>query len=239
MSECCCSVKIQNLNVIKSGQIILSGIDLAANHGEILAIIGRNGSGKTTLLNAILHAADHKNKIQFFDSFGERILNPKIGYVPQKLNFDRGNPLTVLNLFCTNSTNFPIWFGASKSRTSQVFKLLKKIGVENSINKPLGLLSGGELQRVLLAFALDPHPDILLLDEPISAVDSKGIEVFYKILISMRNEFHMPIILVSHDLAQMKKYATKYALIEQRILEIGNAQNLSKSSKIKEIFGFD
>ncbi|MBR0423042.1 MAG: ATP-binding cassette domain-containing protein, partial [Clostridia bacterium] len=127
----------------------------------------------------------------------------------------------------------------SNKRKKKAEEILEKVGAQNHINKPIGKLSGGELQRVLLAFALEPMPDILLLDEPVSAVDRKGISRFYSIITAMRKDFHMPVVLVSHDLGHVMKYATSYALMNHTISEIGNADNLSKSKKVREVFGLD
>ena len=118
-------------------------------------------------------------------------------------------------------------------------EMLRKVGAENHVNKPIGKLSGGELQRVLLAFALDPMPDILLLDEPVSAVDRKGISRFYDIINSLRSDYHMPVILVSHDLGHVMKYATSYALIDYTVVEIGKASDLMHSQKVRETFGIN
>ncbi len=239
MNKCHCSVKIKNLQVRQGGHVILDQVTLSANHSETLALIGQNGAGKTTLLKAILHSMDFKGAIDFFDSQGKRIPNPKIGYVPQRLSFDQNTPITVMDLFCANSSSVPVWLGYSKKRKEKAYEILEKVGAQNHIYKPIGKLSGGELQRVLLAFALDPMPDILLLDEPVSAVDRKGISQFYSIIKSMREDYHMPVILVSHDLGHVMKYATSYALINHGVVETGNAQNLLKSQKVRETFGID
>lgn len=239
MNKCHCSVHIKNLSVRRGGHKILDNINLTANHGETLALIGRNGAGKTTLLKSILKSVDFKGDIVFFNSQGVKISNPKIGYVPQRLSFERNTPMTVLDLFCANSSRMPIWIAHSKNQKAKAFDMLKKVGVENHLNNPIGKLSGGELQRVLLAFALDPMPDILLLDEPVSAVDRKGISQFYGIINSLRNDYHMPIILVSHDLGHVVKYATSYALLDHTVIETGNASNLKNSQRVRETFGID
>lgn len=237
MKECHCSVKIKNLYVKKGGHTILHNVTLTANHGETLALIGKNGAGKTTLLKAILHSVPYSGKIEFFDSNGNKISNPKIGYVPQRLSFDSSTPITVMDLFCANSSKLPVWLVHGKKK--RALELLEKVGVHTHVNSPIGRLSGGELQRVLLAFALDPRPDILILDEPVSAVDRKGISNFYSIINSMRNDYHMPVILVSHDLGHVAKYASSYALINHTVEEIGSAKELSQSTKVRETFGFD
>ena len=239
MSKCHCSVKIKNLMVKRGGNTILHHVTLAANHGETLALIGRNGAGKTTFLKAISGGVGYSGTIEFFDSNGIKISNPKIGYVPQRLGFDKNTPITVLDFLCSNLTNFPVWFGHKSKQRKKALEILERVGAQNHINKSIGMLSGGELQRVLLASALEPRPDILILDEPVSAVDRNGISTFYGIIDSMREEYHMPVILVSHDLGHVVKYANSYALINHTVLEIDKAENLLKSYKVREIFGMD
>jgi len=175
MKECHCSVKIRNLRVKRGSNIILDNVSLTANHGETLALIGRNGAGKTTLLKAILRVGEFCGRIDFFDSKGNKISNPKIGYVPQRLSFDRSTPLTVMDLFCANSSRLAVWLGHTKKTRNKAIEVLEKVGMNKHVDSPLGRLSGGELQRVLLAFALEPRPDILLLDEPTNNLDLECI----------------------------------------------------------------
>ena len=135
-------------------------------------------------------------------------------------------------------SKFPIWFKISKNIFNRINEILEKFSIRYLINKPIGSLSGGEMQRVLLAFALEPVPDMLILVEPSSALDSKGVNFFYSLIVKMRKEYHMPVILVSHDLIQVKKNVTKYALIESgSIIEVDNIQNLTESGNVKDIFG--
>lgn len=177
---CHCSVKIEELSVRKGSTEILNQVNLTANHGEILALIGRNGAGKTTLLKAILGQTPYSGRISYFNCQGKRIDRPRIGYVPQFLAFDRSTPVTVEDLFCANRSRIPVWMSHGKKRQKEAESLLEKVGGTGLFRKKLGALSGGELQRVLLAFALDPLPDLLLLDEPVSAVDRKGVGVFLR-----------------------------------------------------------
>ncbi|MDR1364813.1 MAG: ATP-binding cassette domain-containing protein [Oscillospiraceae bacterium] len=237
LKKCQCSVKIENLSVFDNNRLILKSITFDANHGEILALLGRNGSGKTTILKALLNCIQYIGKIIFFNSRGQKIKNPKIGYVPQKLVFEKNSPLTVADFFCTNLTNFPIWLGKTKRTIEKINNILNKFEISYLANERLGRLSEGELQRVLLAFALEPVPDILILDEPSSSLDTKGIDFFYSLITKVRSEFHMPIVLVSHDLIHIKRYATKYVLIENgTLIEILPISNLAESSNAKKIF---
>ena len=237
---CHCSVKIEELSVRKGSTEILNQVNLTANHGEILALIGRNGAGKTTLLKAILGQTPYSGRISYFNCQGKRIDRPRIGYVPQFLAFDRSTPVTVEDLFCANRSRIPVWMSHGKKRQKEAESLLEKVGGTGLFRKKLGALSGGELQRVLLAFALDPLPDLLLLDEPVSAVDRKGVGVFYDLVTSLRSEYHMPVILVSHDLGHVKKYASKAAFLQDGPVAMQNAvDKVLNNPQVREAFGLD
>ena len=237
---CHCSVKIEELSVRKGSTEILNQVNLTANHGEILALIGRNGAGKTTLLKAILGQTPYSGRISYFNCQGKRIDRPRIGYVPQFLAFDRSTPVTVEDLFCANRSRIPVWMSHGKKRQKEAESLLEKVGGTGLFRKKLGALSGGELQRVLLAFALDPLPDLLVLDEPVSAVDRKGVGVFYDLVTSLRSEYHMPVILVSHDLGHVKKYASKAAFLQDGTVAMQNAvDKVLNNPQVREAFGLD
>ena len=237
---CHCSVKIEELSVRKGSTEILNQVNLTANHGEILALIGRNGAGKTTLLKAILGQTPYSGRISYFNCQGKRIDRPRIGYVPQFLAFDRSTPVTVEDLFCANRSRIPVWMSHGKKRQKEAESLLEKVGGTGLFRKKLGALSGGELQRVLLAFALDPLPDLLLLDEPVSAMDRKGVGVFYDLVTSLRSEYHMPVILVSHDLGHVKKYASKAAFLQDGTVAMQNAvDKVLNNPQVREAFGLD
>lgn len=237
--ECKCEIKINNLSVKVNNEYIINNINLDVHHSEILALIGKNGAGKTTLLKAIMNRIPYTGNIVFINSKGGKIKRPKIGYVPQRLIFDKSTPVTVLDLFSINMGRLPVWLGCTDKTKSKAREMLMKVGASEHINKSLGSLSGGELQRVLLAFALYPVPDILLLDEPVSAVDRKGINTFYDIILSMRQEYHMPIILVSHDLGHVKKYANNVVLMDKTIIATGTSDNFMKDKRFLQTFGLE
>ena len=113
---------------------------------------------------------------------------------------------------------------------------LKKVEAEELLEKKLGDLSGGELQRVLLALALTPMPDILLLDEPVSGVDMKGMGIFYDIVSNMRKKYDLTIILISHDFELVKKYADKVVLLDKTIKKQGSPKDVFSSKEFNELF---
>lgn len=239
MEQCKCSTQIRGLTVRKRDGLIIHDVTLDVHHGEIMAIIGRNGAGKTTLLKALLGRIPYTGSILFTDPKGARVEKPRIGYVPQNMVFDRSTPMTVADMLCANLSEFPIWLGHKKEKLERADAMLKKVGGKNLLSKRLGSLSGGEMQRVLLAFALEPMPDLLLLDEPVSAVDRKGIEVFYDLVTSLRSEYHMPVILVSHDLSHVVRYATRAALLDRTILVSGDVKTVMASPEVREAFGLN
>lgn len=238
METCKCSIRIRDLSVKKGNDEILSHVDMDVHHGQIMALIGRNGAGKSTLLKALLGQIPYQGEIAFSDSKGDPVAKPCIGYVPQNLVFDRTTPVTAADMLCANHSRFPVWLGHRKEKLDRAAALLKNVGAgPDLLKKRLGSLSGGELQRVLLAFALEPRPDLLLLDEPVSAVDRRGIEAFYDLVTSMRQEYHMPVILVSHDLSHVEKYATCVTLLDRTVLKSGSVKEVMSSPEMKEVFG--
>lgn len=239
MEACKCSTKIRNLTVKKNDGLLIYDVSLDVHHGEIMALIGRNGAGKTTLLKALLGRIPYTGSVSFSDPKGVPVAKPHIGYVPQNLVFDRSTPVTVADMLCANSSTMPVWFGHKKEKLEQAEAMLRKVGAKDLMNKRLGTLSGGELQRVLLSFALEPMPDLLLLDEPVSAIDRKGIEVFYDLVTSLRSEYHMPVILVSHDLSHVAKYATSAALLDKTVLVRGDVKTVMATKEVREVFGLD
>lgn len=238
MKESCkCSLNVQNLSVKKDGRLLLHDVSFEVHHGEIAALIGRNGAGKTTLLRALLGRIPHTGSIQFFGPSGAEISKPKIGYVPQNISLDRSMPVTVGDLLCANLSSSPVWLFHKKTARTEAEALLNATGGKNLLDKPIGTLSGGELQRVLLAFALRPTPDLLLLDEPVSAVDNRGIEAFYEMVAGLRREYHMPIILVSHNLSHVRRYTTTAILLDRTVLLTGSTERVMHSEEVRQTFG--
>lgn len=222
-----CETKVENFGVRVGNLTILDDVSFTMNCGELTALIGQNGAGKSTLLKSILGEVEHTGTLNYFDAKGKH-LKPIIGYVPQTLKFDATSPISVLDLFMSCLTWKPIWLFPSTFIRERVLKNLRRVQAEYLIDRRLGALSGGELQRVLLALALDPMPDLLLLDEPVSGVDKDGIEIFYKLAAKLCAEEDMAILLISHDLEQVKKYADKVILLNKKILKVGT---------VAEVFG--
>jgi len=232
-----CGVKIKDLGVVSDGKIILNDINLEVHCGEFLALIGRNGAGKTTLLKAILGEIKHEGEIEYVDHCGCGISHAHVGYVPQHFFFDKSSPVSVCDFLNAYKNPAPV-FNGNKNGIEKVRKSLEKVGAAHLENRRLGELSGGELQRVMLAFALNPIPDLLILDEPISGVDQRGMDIFYNLVADLRKEHHIAVILVSHDFALVEKYATRVALIDKKIIAEGNTKQVFESKAFFDVFGY-
>lgn len=237
MSKSCgfCCTKISNISVKRGTKQILSNINIHIHCGKLTTIIGKNGAGKSTLLKAILGEIPHEGEIVFRNKENEE-KKIRIGYVPQKLDLEN-SPITVYDMVASFSTNKPVFLYKSKKVYENIKSHLKDFGAEMLIDRKVNRLSGGELQRVMLAMAMMDKPDLLILDEPISGIDKNGKEQFYKKIYELKKEFDMAIILVSHDFEYVKKYADDVILINQVIEEEGTPSQVFKSKKFLETFG--
>ena len=230
-----CCLRIQGLSVTIGNDIILNNIDLHMHCGELVALIGPNGAGKSTLLKAILGQQDFDGVISFAVP-GQRNRTPKIGYVPQSPTFDPGDPVTVADLFACCMTKRPAFLGLSKAMRSKILACLERVQSEYLIDKRVGTLSGGELQRVLLALALEPIPNILILDEPLSGVDVDGIESLMDMLDDIRKDYDLSILMTTHDFATLPIYADQVALIDRSLVCIGTPVEVLGSDAFRKVF---
>lgn len=232
-----CCTKIENFGVTIGKNEIFKDVNLHIHCGELTALIGPNGAGKSTLLKAILGEINHEGKLHYVDAKGKHTGNPVIGYVPQYLNFDLSTPTSVMDVFMACLSNKPTWLFSGKKIRSHVLQNLKRVKAEHLIDRRIGALSGGELQRVLLALALDPVPDLLLLDEPVSGVDQNGLALFYEIVSEIRKSNDLAIILISHDLNLVAKHADRVVLLNKTVVCNGSPQDVFHDERTKKIFG--
>ena len=229
--------KINNISVNISGQEILKNVSIHVHCGQLTVIIGRNGAGKSTLLKAILGEIEHSGNIVFTDMKDNRTKKIKIGYVPQKINVERHMPTTVYDLFASCISDIPVFLKKDKKLYKEIKEQLNIFGADELIDKSIGELSGGELQRVLIAIATKPIPNLLILDEPVSGIDENGTRSFYKILQELKNKYDMSIILVSHDFELTKQYADKVILLDKEVIKEGTPEQVFESLEFKCKFG--
>ncbi len=233
--EHCCT-KVDHLTVRFGANTVLDNVDLHVNCGEVVAVVGPNGAGKTTLLRTILGEIPYEGTIAFRVS-GDISKKPKVGYVPQKLQFDCDSPISVADLVTSAISPEPVWRGISKRGLEKAGGVLALFSVEPLLNRRIGELSGGELQRVLLAIAMTPEPDLLLLDEPASGVDANGLSLFYQIITDLRKKHDISVILVTHDLAGISSYVDRLVLLNRSIIAEGEPKEVLSDEKLIKTFG--
>ena len=230
-----CCLKIQNISVRYGAEEALSGVNLHMHCGQIVALIGPNGAGKSTLIHAILGQQAYTGSITFHGPDG-REQKLRIGYVPQSPNFAKGDPISVLDLFCCCIGKRPAFLRPRAAMREKVLQCLSNVDAESLIDRRVGALSGGELQRVLLALALEPMPNMLILDEPLSGVDVEGMALLMDMLDGIRKKFDLSILMTTHDFSMLEKYADRVVLLRERVLCEGTPEQVLSSDAFAEVF---
>lgn len=229
-------IKIKDLGVTIGEQTILKNINLHIHCGTLTAIIGKNGAGKSTLLKAILGDIPHEGEIAFKDRENGRLQKLKIGYVPQYLNVEKHTPVSVYDMIASYQSNVPVFLRKSRRVYEEIRESLSVFEAESLIDKQVCNLSGGELQRVLLSMAVMDEPNLLLLDEPVSGIDQNGMELFYKRMEYLKEHFDLAVILISHDLDYVRKYADHVVLLDGEILMQGTPKEVYASEAFRKAF---
>jgi zinc transport system ATP-binding protein len=232
-------VTIQNLTVKLGDREILRRLNASIPRGKISALIGLNGSGKTTLLRTLLKEHPFTGQIVFHCGHDHTKPWPEhIGYVPQRLQIDARLPLTVRDLFGLALQSRSIFMGFLPGVRTRTRELLTRIGASRLIDSPVEKLSGGELQRVLLALALEPIPELLLLDEPSAGIDFRDQLPFYETLARVQRESKMTVVLVSHELNVVTQYADYvFCLNDGRVDCEGVPQDVLTQEMLAKTFG--
>ena len=233
-SSCC--LRIQNLSVQIGADAILKDVNLHIHCGQMVALIGPNGAGKSTLIKAILGQRDYEGIIAFSAPGMRHRKPPRIGYVPQSPSFDPGDPVSVADLFACCLSRRPAFLGLSPAMRDKTLECLERVHGEDLIDKRVGTLSGGELQRVLLALALEPLPNILILDEPLSGVDVEGQTGLMDMLDEIRKRYDLSILMTTHDFDTLGTYADKVVLIDHAIVIKGTPAEVLESEEFRNIF---
>jgi zinc transport system ATP-binding protein len=234
-------LEIADLTVDLGGIRVLDGISLEVEKGEVAAVVGPNGAGKTTLLKAVLRLVPIVSGTVTID--GRRIdRHPHeplpIGYVPQRLEFDRGFPITVAEFAGLRLKASPTAFLRTKGPLrAQVMAVLERVGADGLAARPLGELSGGQLQRALIAFALLGQPEILFLDEPLAGLDLSGEETLYQLVEELRRTSALTVIMVSHDLQVVYRQAHRVFCINRHLVCSGRPTEVLTEENLRQAYG--
>ncbi len=231
----CDAVFFEDVTIRRGSLTILDHITAHVPNGGCTAIIGPNGAGKTSLLMSLLGEMPHQGTIKIRS--GKNGVPLRIGYVPQRLNIDRGMPLTVVEFLVMGIQRKPLWLGISPHFREESLQLLSLVHADNLCTRKLGDLSGGELQRVLLALALRQNPELLVLDEASAGVDFRGEQLFCELLEDLREKRKFTQLMVSHDLGMVAHHATHVICLSRRVVAEGSPAQVLNSETLMELFG--
>lgn len=206
-------IKLTDVGMRRENKVILENVNLDINRGDFLAITGPNGGGKTTLLRIILKLLKPTSGTVAHFTNNDSIKELSIGYLPQKNMIDSQFPITVGEVVALGL------YGRSEYSNSDVKKAiirtLELVGMNDYVNHSIGRLSGGQLQRALLARAIISRPEILVLDEPLSYLDKRFEQRIYEIIESLAH--HTTIVLVSHEMSTIAAMANRHIIVDRNL----------------------
>ncbi|MCP5298821.1 MAG: zinc ABC transporter ATP-binding protein ZnuC [Chromatiaceae bacterium] len=213
-------IRGQGLGVRVGGRELIHDIDLTLERGRIVTVIGPNGAGKTTLVRVAL------GLIKPSTGRLERVPGIRIGYMPQRLVLPESMPLTVRR-----------FLALSDADDQAMAQTASELGVDHLLANPIQRLSGGEMQRVLLARALLGNPDLLVLDEPVQGIDVNGQAELYRLIVDLRDERGCGIMMVSHDLHLVMAATDEVLCINQHLCCSGHPEAVSRHPAYLDLFG--
>jgi zinc transport system ATP-binding protein len=223
------AVKFQEVGTTLGEYEVLRAVTALVPKGRQTVIIGPNGAGKSTLIHCLLGQIPYLGRVVFDPP------KPKVGYVPQRPDFDRFLPLSAREFLALSLARRPIWLGLAKGARTKIKATLAKVAAEDLAGKPLGSLSGGETQRILLAAALLKEPDLLILDEPATGVDVYGERLLCELLEGFKDSF--TVLMVSHDLATAKAHGDWVICLNRRVVAEGEPEAIFRPEILAATFG--
>jgi zinc transport system ATP-binding protein len=221
---------LERLVVRPQREALLDEVSFAVRRGTLHVIAGPNGAGKSTLLSAVLGLIPFTGRILLNWSGSGRI-----GYVPQNFPVDPTLPVSVEDFLALTRQSRPVCLGIARATRLHVAKLLAGVGLSGLEQRPLAVLSGGEIRRVLLAHALDPEPELLLLDEPTSGLDETAARWFEEMLLTLKREGRTTIVMVSHDLEQARRIADTVTVLDRRVVANGPAAEILATASVRDL----
>ncbi len=231
------AVEIRHLTVSFGKTRVLVDVNASLRCRGVTALVGPNGAGKSTLIGAIVGQVPYEGSISFCHHRRSGRRRHRIGLVPQKVEFDRSAPVTVLDFLCLADQRTPVWLGRGPRLVRQAIEALEWTHSTDLAYKRLGVLSGGELKRVLVAAALRHKPDILLLDEPAAGMDLHSSDLFCELLERVAQDNELSVLWVSHDLSAVVHHADHVIALNRTVLFEGPPSQVLTPERINALYG--
>ncbi|MBO4965690.1 MAG: ATP-binding cassette domain-containing protein [Muribaculaceae bacterium] len=209
-------LQLEKVNVVLEGRKILEEVDLTVHRGDFIAVSGPNGGGKTTLLRVLLGLLKPSSGHVAYFRAGREVKSLQFGYLPQKSKIDTRFPISVGDAVRSGQLT-----GLFKRRTEEQEARFREVvemtEIDDILDRPVGVLSGGQLERTFLARAIVSNPEIIVFDEPLSYIDSRFKRHLYEIMEDLARE--TTVILVSHEMSVIKKMANRRIYVDHRLTE--------------------
>ncbi len=218
------ALEVEHLSVSLQGVEVLRDLSFSVAEGTALAVIGPNGAGKTVLFRTLIGALPHRGFVRW-------AAGTRIGYVPQKLDLERDLPLTGNDFLRAKAK-------VSRSALGEAEHALDLVNLPRAVaEKPIGTLSGGHFQRLLLAAALMGKPTVLLFDEPTAGVDEPGEERIYETIRRLQEPGRLTLLLISHELSVVYRYAFNVLCLSREQPCLGPPEEILTPERIAEVYG--
>ena len=213
---------------------VLRDVSLRVAPGSVHALVGPNGAGKSSLIKTLMGQTPHQGRVALEWS-GTHGAKGVMGYVPQALAFDPGLPMTVNDFMAAMTQRKPAFLGFARARVAEIDAALERVGMADKRQRRMGALSGGERQRVLLAQGLVPAPSLLVLDEPMAALDEAGAQVFEQLLADWRAT-GVTVFWVEHDLEAVGRLADRVTGLNRGVLFDGAPRDVLTPDTLLDLF---
>jgi zinc transport system ATP-binding protein len=218
------ALEVKNLSIAFDRTVVLDRLSFDVPHGSALAIVGPNGAGKSVLAKALIGAVPYEGKISWEE-------DTQIGYVPQKLDIERDLPITGRDFLRAKAA-------VARAPEADVANVLALVALTpEAVRKPVGALSGGQFQRLLVAAALIGQPTVLLLDEPTAGVDEPGQDSLNNTVQRLRDERGLTVLFISHDLSVVYQFATNVLCLARGRTCFGVPRTILTPQLLQELYG--